>query len=576
MAKIGGGGSTNLGKSQQEEGSPWQKLSLALVDGNADSWFEDYGLISLEDQYSSEPTYHAEGARLLSHAARANLNIIPQFEVVDGTQGELESIPDTKLGQAIVGYLEAKGVAMEYKTLWPISHEAQVELDVKHRLDGQWGTEKSTPFIQSLEIYKDSNGKTTAYWFVDLLASPVPLESFNSFEVIGDDGEVATYSFPPEQDGWTVGKLSTKLQIPVLIKQLAYLSESPFPSTQIMSFSRNMAFADVPNEARPIPFFCLRKNGLVQGYSKTLSKGLAGRGIRYDGSLFPDAIQFGWRFDEESIPHLAKIMPVIVDGCTYAMSTVEDGFENYRDRDYPAPWDDVVGSPCNNMVDYESRGSRLAAPQWVPNTHIGEITTQTQDVYSEAAAFISSGNTHDALERLNTLANDGAGPFLIHGINTLIYSFLLPKLKEEPESISNVRYLARQNIGQGMLDQSTNSMSNLGIAYYLVGDLERSEETLLEALEQKDKYAESEASYFLSLVYSAQGQDDLASHYKARSDAAGGYEPPEWLMGKQASGMNSDSKLTKSVPHQSAFCSSCGFKFTSEEQKFCPNCGNPR
>jgi hypothetical protein len=449
-------------------------------------------------------------------------------------------------------------------------------LDVKNRLDGQWGTDNSTSFIQSLEIYTDPTGKTTAYWFVDLLASPVPLESFNSFEITGDDGEVSTYGFASEKGGWTVGQLSTKLQIPVLIKQLAYLSESPFPSTQIMSFSRDMAFKEVPESARPTPFFCLRKNGLVQGYSKLLSRGLAGGALKYDGSLFPDAIQFGWRFDEESIPYLAEIMPVIVDGCSYAMTTVEDGFENYRDLEYPAPWDDVVGSPCTFMAGYESRGSRLGAPQWIPNTHIGEITSQSLDVYSEALSRISSGERNEALERLNTLANDGAGPYLIHGINTLIYSFLLPKLKEHPEVISEVEYLARQNIEQCMVDQSTNAIANLGISYFLVGDLERSEQTLLEALEQKDKFAEDEASFFLNLVYSAKGEEALATEYKKRSDAAGGYEPPEWFEPRQSAGQKAESNISSSVLGQNPFCSGCGNKFTSDDQKFCPNCGSRR
>jgi hypothetical protein len=576
MAKIGGGGFSEPTKTAEVEKSPWQKFTLALVDGNADRWFEDYDLVSVGDRYGTELAPIIDGVQMLSHAARADQKFAPSFETPEESQGELQNIPDSKFGQVILSYLKAKGVTMDYKTLWPISHEAQVELDVKHRLDGQWGTDRGTSFFQSLEIYKGADGKLCAYWFIDLMASPVPLESFNSFEIRGDDGEISTYGFSKDKAHWTVGQLSTKLQIPVFLKQLAYLSETPFPSTQIMSFSRDMAFKEVPQEARPTPFFSIKKNGLVQGYSNVLSSGLKGNRIQYDGSLFPDALQFGWRFDEESIPHLAEIMPIIVDGCTYAMTTVEDGYENYRDLDYPAPWDDVVGSPCAFMVNYETRGSRLAAPQWIPNTHIGDITSRSRDIYAEALAFRDDSERGEAIERLNTLVNDGAGPYLIHGINTMIYGFMLPNLKDQPHGISEVEFFSGQNIEQGMVDQSTNAIANLGIAYFLVGDLDRSEETLLEALERRDKFAEAEASAILNLVYEAKGDQVQAEVFRKRAEAAGGYELPEWLGGNQSQGQSEPKLPSTGIQGLSLFCSSCGNKFTSEDQRFCPQCGSKR
>lgn len=578
MAKIGGGGSSEPTKKSDEEKSPWEKFTLALVDGNADRWFEDFDQVTVSESYGAELSPISDGAQMLSYAARADQRIVPGFELSNESKGELQNIPDSKFGQVILSYLEAKGVSMEYKTLWPISHDAQVELGVKHRLEGQWGTENGTPFIQSLEIYKGEDGKLCAYWFVDLMASPVPLESFNSFEVREDDGEVSTYGFSQESGNWTVGQLSTKLQIPVFIKQLAYLSETPFPSTQIMSFSRDMAFKEVPQEARPVPFFCLKKNGLVQGFSKSLSSGLKGTSIRYDGSLFPDALQFGWRFDEAAIPHLAEIMPIAVDGCTFAMTTVEDGYENYRDLDYPAPWDDVLGSPCAFMANYESRGSRLAAPQWIPNTHIGDITSRTQEIYSEVLALKDEDKDDQAkaLERLNYLANDGAGPYLIHGINSLIYSFMLPNLKDQPQAISEVEYFAGQNIEQRMMNQTTNAMANLGIAYFLVGDLDRSEETLLLALEQKDEFAEAEASFFLSLIYESKNDQVQADSFKKRAAAAGGYEPPTWLQGQQATSQAEPKGSSSADQGTSLFCASCGNRFASDDQKFCAQCGSKR
>ena len=525
MGKIGRSKLAN----QPVEGSVWTKFGLALVDPNADSWFQDLGPVSVSEHFGPEFIKTSREYSPISHVAREDLKIIPQLEISSDEQGEIQEIPDSVLGSAILSFVKASGLSMSYKTNWPVSHESMVELDTKVRLEGQWETESGTPFIESLEIYKDSSGKTSAYWFVDLLSSPVSVESYNFIEFVAENGGVESFGFSDEGLGWTVGQVLTKLQLPNFLKNLAFFCETPFPSTQIMKLSRSLAFTKVPENAWPKPYFKIQRNELAQGFSRTLSE-LPG-GLKFDGCLAPVSVSFGWRFGEEAIPHLASIMPVAVNGLALAMSIVEDGFENYRAIDYGYPWDLAVGSPCAQLVGYEeSDGDRRGAPQWTPNTQFGALVTQTTVAYQEFLHVRDRGRPEQAREILEGIVSWGAGPYLAHGINTFLYSYKLKDLKANLDELWYVELLAHQVVDMDMEGQSTNALSNLGIAYFIAGELEKSEKTLQSALQRKDKFAEAEASYFLGLIEERRVGADAMSKYKLRCQEAGGYEPPEWLL----------------------------------------------
>ena len=575
MAKIGKSAGLGAPKPSSEEESLWRKFTLALVDGNADNWFSELEPRPISNLF---PSQTEDGIpHLLSYAVQNDLALVGDMQVRYEDYSKPLEIPETKIGKAVVDFLESKGVSMAFRTLWPLTHETSVELPLKTRLDGQWGTESGTPFMQSFEVRTDENGREVGFWFVNLLVSPVALEDFNHFEETGEDGLTEFYAVPDsvlDAGGWTIGQLSTMIHIPLFAKQLAYMSETPFPSTQLMQMSRDIAFSETPDKSRPKPFFSHVKHEFVQGISKSMTRDQGKGSNVYEGTIFPEVIQFGWRLEVDSLQHLDALMPVVLDGCTYAMSTVEDGFENYRDLNYPAPWDDLVASPLARLAGYESRGSRLSAPQWIPVTHIGDISSQTKLIYAEAERLDQLGKRDEALEKLNFVVRDGAGPFLVHAINSLFYSYLLPGLMDEPDGIGEVEFLASQALDMEMHEQSTNALCNLGIGYFVIGDLESAERTLKAALDRPDKFAEDEASYFLALVSEAQGREVQASDYRERCENAGGYEPPSWL---GLPGKSSSSEIGgNAAPPRASFCSECGTKFISDEAKFCANCGEQR
>lgn len=526
MVKIGGGQEAEA-QGVSRENSPWYKQSLRLVEPNSDSWFESFGPKPASELHQAPLAAMRKVAGLLSYVAASDLKLVPGLEV---SQEDLRSpleIPDTKLGQEFLRTLEQEQVNVSYKSTWALNHENFEELESKKRIQGQWATDAGTPFAQYLEIHKDQDGNEVAYWFVDLLVTPVHIEGVNHFELESDegDGSVMTYTLEPKSGGFSIGQLSTKLALPVFLKQLAFMSETPFPSTQIMTMSRDLAFSGVPDDARPAPFFTVKDQSEARGFSKLQTSRNTGESNAYEGSIFPQVVQFGWRLSTKSIPYLEKLLPVIVNGCSSAMTTAEDGYVNFRAPDFSAPWDDVLGNPCARLMDGASRQSRAGAPQWIPVTQIGDLLVQTKDLYLSSIEEKNTGRLEASREKLVSVVQDGAGPFLVHGINSFIYSHLIPELAQKPDLISEIEYFANQAADQLMHNETTNAISNLGIAYFKLKDFESSSTAFLTALDKPDRYAEAEASYFMALIEKERGNLDLAKNYEERSRLAGGYEP---------------------------------------------------
>lgn len=530
MVKLGSNQWAESNESSREN-SPWYKQNLSLVDPNADSWFEPFRPRHASELFRGPFEAMGEVVGLLSYAARSDQKIVQSFEVSPEDLSSPLEIPDTELGQEFLKKLEQEQVSVGYKTTWAVNHESFEELDTKRRLQGQWATEAGTPFVQYLEIHKDQHGDEVAYWFVDLLVTPVPIEGVNHFEIESEeDGSVATYTLDTENGGFSIGELSTKLALPVFLKQLAFMSETPFPSTQIMTMSRDIAFSGVPDDARPSPFFTIKHYAEASGFSELQTSRNVGKNNAYEATIFPQIVQFGWRVSTKAIPYLGKLLPVFVNGCSSAMTTTEDGYLNFRSPDFSAPWDDVLGNPSARLIDGASRQSRAGAPQWIPVTQIGDMLVQTRDLYLRSIEDNNGGRRDAAREKLVRVIEDGAGPFLVHGINTFIYSHLLSELENNPELISEIEYFANQAADQLMEGQSTNAISNLGIAFFKLKDYESSSNAFLTALSKPDRFAEAEANYFMALIERARGNIERAQTYEERCRLAGGYKPDAGVM----------------------------------------------
>jgi hypothetical protein len=114
--------------------------------------------------------------------------------------------------------------------------------------------------------------------------------------------------------------------------------------------------------------------------------------------------------------------------------------------------------------------------------------------------------------------------FEILDLNTLIYSEYLPS--KNWEAIDRLYHeYETSDVGQ----QSTNLMSNYGIALYLQGKIDEAIAQFEKTLDREDRFAEREASWFLSHIFKETGDVAKWESYKQRCSFAGGYESPDFI-----------------------------------------------
>lgn len=577
LTKSSSGGFGESGKdSGQSEMFPdskslWEKISLALVDHNSNRWFEDLGVRPASEVFAKQVELDGETLKGYTNFLEGDeFGILEKMQPrADEFENQL-ALDKSRLGSRVMEYLDANGVSYNFENSWAISHFEQIEVDVKGRLEGQWTTELGKPFVQNLEVYKDSSGKETAYWFVQLLATPLAVSSHNTVGVIDDD-QMKYIEIPQdclEKGGLTFGEISTKIHLPIFLKKLAYMCEAPFPSMQIMSMSRDVAFSKVPLEARPIPTYVIERDSFAMGHSTELSESSGGN--QYNGQILPEVITFGWRFGEESLEYLEEFMPTIVDGCTYAVSTAEDGFRNFRREDFSADWDSVVKSPCEFNPFYERGKSRLAWPQWIPVSEIGDIVTSSHSLKQQAEA---ADDSDEEFEILNALWQDGVGWFMASAGNSLLYSFLIPELQDNPHTIGVIEWIANRVIEMNVLGESDNARCNLGFSYAILGLKEEAHAILEPVINGNLTDSVAEAYYYLGLLHSKLGDTHQADKYWQLGKTAGEFEAPDWLQLAESPPANDGSATFNS---KAAFCAHCGSKFDNDAQKFCANCGAAR
>lgn len=260
----------NTGNQQDQAAPTWEQLVVAQVDGNANKWFENFNPAPPSEYFASQ--LKAMGRlKELSVAARDDLKMVPGFDLDTTYIGESVKPEDTNLGQSILSALSSLGVKMASVSSSGVDYNRDFEMVPYSRISGDWATADETPFKQNFETYIDSSGNVTGLWFVNLVVSPIPMEPYNQFEITNEDSgvdKVMVSDLALSEGAFTVGELSTRVQIPHFLKNLAYMCETPLPGSQLMTLSRDLAFGDVPESLRPVPFFAHRKSSSIQAFSE--------------------------------------------------------------------------------------------------------------------------------------------------------------------------------------------------------------------------------------------------------------------------------------------------------------------
>lgn len=569
----------------------WGALSKTIVDTQATSWFEAYGPVSVEESlhagaFDADPYLQNVWATTFPDLSGEDPHLtIPGLEISVDDLGEEVDLTTGVLGPAVLKVLKDAGVSWRFQTSVPINHFESVELpEATTQGVALWETYFGTPIEQSFRVFRNKKGVETCLWSADMLAATRPVENITTRHFIDtDSGETFQVDVEPEhikKGALTFGQWSTKAVIPQLAKSLFYLAETPFPSNTMMSFGRNVAFEnEVGSKAYPRPVILNKHQSFTRGAFDRSTEGYS-----MSGTVMPHVIEMGWTFQTIEQTEILKIITVASEGLTRIATILEDGYLNYRSGDYPFLFDTSMLSPSCFDPNTEHGKRALGLAYWVPVSRLGLLLEET----NQRAAL---GNRDGLLDHQYWVAESGAGAYVPMIINTLVFSTLVPN--EEWYMID--RFLD-SSVRMDVINESTNSLSNWGIAKYTQGLMAEAIEKFELALSRPDRYAEAEASYYLAKIYSAQGDFEKSKLYESRCSAAGGYEEaiPVKNQADPADTIQSAAELTKSsksglgIATQSdkefqtnetsvpLFCGNCGAKHPSGTGKFCQNCGTQR
>jgi hypothetical protein len=282
-----------------------------------------------------------------------------------------------------------------------------------------------------------------------------------------------------------------------------------------MSLSRSIAFKDLAPQKFPKPTIVHHKNHFVQGAFAS-----SGDSFQASGTMMPDVIEAGWLFSTTDQDEIQTILEVVTNGLVRMATYLEDGYLNYRTKDYPFPYDHSLLAGVVIGSGYEPGISALGRSQWVPGVRIGLILNETNEL---ANAFYrdpehnSHSNTYRKQAEL--IVNEGAGALVPSMCNTYVFCWLL-----KDGSYDEIERVLDSPIRLEIPRETTNAMSNLGISKYMSGDSDRAIQLFTDALAREDGEAEAEASFYLSRIYAGQSNKTKATDFEARCAAAGGYE----------------------------------------------------
>ncbi len=582
-SKSGFGSAEDEGETEDSR-TPWEKLTHPGVSYNAKAWFSEFESIDLEANGSKEmQRVHADYlasieasldvvsrnsdsedtkeicSHLKSIAQNYNPQVLPSMEL---KLADLEpvDIHQSRLGKKLLSALEKAEITYFDTSVNEIPEDAAgVLMRWENTPDGNLN-------FQYIRIYKDASGEEFAFWHTPLLASNRWIDYRYVAETKGGDpfGGFSRKLFSSPE-----GQYNLQWGLPAILKNVAFMAETPFPSTAGMfAFTRDLAFEGVTATARPRPAFAIVADEMIPFTHSPDDWEVQ--------TLKPSHMAlFGWVLNEESLKFPEKVIPVVSNGCTYAVHVMEDGEINHAEIYTGLDWYTCLRQPVV-LADTkpEVYGQRYPA-EWMTMPEYSRRNAYITLKYNEVYNLPSSAERRDGFE---DLLQHGADRYVLHAANSLVFGEYLDSVitsEEELETALETLALAfnldlDNDFGEC---QATNALSNSGVLYYQAGKLELAKRQLLEAIEMSqsvdsDCTSEDEANYVLSLIYEELGDEEQANEYRVLGES--------YNSGDRLRSPGSKSSATSNRMSGGKFCTSCGQAFLKAEQKFCSNCGAKR
>lgn len=477
-----------LGEDGTPKGHSWGVMTRAVTAGIGQSWFQECSTMPLPAWVAREaPSKFMTKSRTEPDTSGWSEKqvesmvgqlswyeeglVFPEMIRESRDIGTFTLFSKSSLAPKILKFLADRGLLGEEIPIVAMGSNI-AEIGETTMWVGGWATSFGTRTNTWFEIRKSEDGTESAYFYSNLAIS----------------------TRVPER--W----LSEVFSVPAQAHALLYTGETQFPSS-IRTWSRSVSWPDTPAELIPTPFLSFKRSGLC-----CVNFGSTGQGqIQTDFAGYPVVLTAGYLIPESSEEHFDKILPTIIDTLTNLASIVEDGFRNYRNPTTPASFDHILGSeyvivPDDSIEEGVSTGGHA---RWVPETHLGELVKASRERYLQARQ-LPTGPEEKAL--LEWVVAEGAGAVVGGAINSLVYSYLLPG-----RDFERAELLLKKAIAMEILYESPNARANLG-QVYLAQDRREEARDVFEAAatNELDKFAVSEASYFLGLMALEDGRPEEA------------------------------------------------------------------
>lgn len=481
-----------LGEDGTPQGHSWGVMTRAVTTALGQSWFQECATVPLSDWVAREaPGKLMTKSRvepdtsglsveqveaMVGHFSWYRDGIVFPELVRDSEEiGTFTLFSQSALAPKILKFLADRGLRGEEIPIVAMGSNI-AEIGETTMWVGGWATSFGTRTNTWFEIRKSEDGTESAYFYTNLAIS----------------------TRVPEK--W----LAEVFSIPAQAQALLYTAETHFP-TSIMTMSRSMSWRDVPADMIPTPFLSFERRGLC-----CVNLGNSGQGqIQTDFAGYPVVLRAGYLIPESSEDHFDIILPTVIDTLTNLASIVEDGFRNYRNSTTPASFDHILGSEYVIVPDdsIEEGVSTEGYARWVPETLLGELVNVSRESYQQAREMPSGPEAKALFE---WVATEGVGAVAGGAINSLVYSYLLPGRDFERAE----RFLKRA-IAMDILYESPNAQANLGQVYLAQNRRDEARAAFeAAAAHEWDKFAVSEASYFLGLMAMEDGdRDDARAHF---------------------------------------------------------------
>ena len=480
-----------LGDDGVPRGHSWGVFTRAATAGIARSWFQHLATVPLPEWVATHaptqwmpgheftnPTFPTEQveARVSQLSWYADGVVFPDLVRESSDLGTLTLFSKSTLAPKVLKYFSDQGVSGEEIPILGLGSNI-AEIGETTMWLGPWGTEFGTRANIWCEIRTGEDGAESAYFQTNLaVATRAPAV-------------------------W----LAEVFSVPAQVHGLLYTAETKLPSS-IMTMSRSLAWPDVPEDLIPTPFVTFERSGLC-----CVNLGDAGNDkVQMDFAGYPVVLTAGYLVPESQDNHFEHILPVVINTLTNLVSIVEDGFRNYRNADTPVPFDHVLGSEYvffedeDDVIEGESTGGH---GRWVPETLLGHLVRASRETYV-AAYPMDSGDEQRRL--FQWVAHEGAGAVVASAINSLVYSYLM-----HAREFDYAEWLLKKAIAMEVFNESPNAQANLGQVYLAQGKRNEAREVFEQAASQEfDKFAVSEASYFLGSMAAEDGDPEQArAHY---------------------------------------------------------------